>query len=61
MAEQRVTFMTYPGHPKKEELICESDTPEILDAIKNDKPIPVSQSQADLIDMHTRQMLRAME
>lgn len=53
----RVTFIEMPDFPQTEEPICPSDTQEIVDAIKNDKPIPVSQEQYDLIERLSKQML----
>ena len=52
-----VTFVEMPELLATEEPICASDTPEIVDAIRNDKPIPVNQEQFDLIDRLTKQML----
>lgn len=52
-----VTFVEMPELFATEEPICRSDTQEIIDAIKNDKPIPVSQDQYDLIDRLTKQMI----
>lgn len=37
--------------------ICFSDTEEIREAIKNDRPIPVSREQFELIDTLTKLML----
>ena len=37
--------------------ICFSDTEEIREAIKNDRPIPVSREQFELIDALTKLML----
>ena len=37
--------------------ICFSDTEEIREAIKNDKPIPVSREQFELINALTELML----
>ena len=37
--------------------ICFSDTEEIREAIKNDRPIPVSREQFELIEALTRLML----
>ena len=37
--------------------ICFSDTEEIREAIKNDKPIPVSKEQFELINTLTKLML----
>ena len=37
--------------------ICFSDTEEIREAIKNDRPIPVSKEQFELIEALTKLML----
>ena len=37
--------------------ICYSDTEEIREAIKNDRPIPVSKDQFELINALTKLML----
>lgn len=57
---QNVTFIRIEDFPRNEEPICRSDTQEIVDAIKNDKPIPVTQEQFDLINFLTKQMLKGM-
>ena len=52
-----VTFIETKDFSKMGEPICPSDTQEIVDAIKNDKPIPVSREQFELIDRLTKLML----
>ena len=42
---------------EENEAICFSDTEEIREAIKNDRPIPVSKEQFELINALTRLML----
>ena len=54
---QNVTFIEIKDLPQTEDPICASDTQEIVDAIKNDRPIPVSQEQFDLINRLTKKML----
>ncbi len=54
---QNVTFIEAKDFPRMGEPICPSDTQEIVDAIKNDKPIPVSREQFELINRLTKVML----
>ena len=57
---QNVTFIEVKDFPQTEEPICASDTQEIVDAIKNDKPIPVSKEQFELINRLTEKMLASI-
>ncbi len=57
---QNVTFIEVKDFPRTRDPICPSDTQEIMDAIKNDKPIPVSKEQFDLINGLTKLMLEGI-
>ena len=52
-----VTFIKLENFSEADDLVARIDNEEVVDAIKNDKPIPVTQEEFDRINYLTKLML----